>query len=69
MKDFKLTVKDINEIKQSALKRVVSDSPNPKERDIFVATCYIKATLDFLERNDIIKYTNDDQSFPYEPVD
>lgn len=69
MKNFKLTVQEISQIKEAALKRFVSDSPNSRDTDLFVATCYIKSTLDSLVRNGIIKYTEDDKIFPYEPTD
>ena len=69
MKSFKLTTKEISEIKEAALKRFITDSPNAREQDLFVSTCYVKSTLDYLVRNGIIKYTEDDKIFPYEPTD
>lgn len=66
---FKLTQEVINEIKEAAHKRYLNDSVNSRYAENFMASCYIKSTLDSLVRNGIIKYTEDDKIFPYEPTD
>jgi len=69
MKNLKLTTSQVSEIKEAALKHYQNDAPDSRNQDLFVASCYIKSTLDFLERNGIIKYTVENKAFPYEPVD
>lgn len=69
MKTFKLTIEVINEIKDATHKRWTSDTCNPREKELFLATCYIKSTLDYLVRNDIVDYTENDKFIPYEPTD
>jgi len=49
-----LTDKDVQKIKEAALKYFVQDAATQHNVDNFVAKCYIKATLDFLVSKELI---------------
>lgn len=66
---LKLTNSIIEEIKSGAQYRFVNNPIDSRERELFLAQCYVKATLDFLVKNGMIEYTEHDKTMPYEPVE
>jgi hypothetical protein len=44
----------INEIKDEALRLYTQDAPDMRNMESFLAQCYIKSTINYLERNNVI---------------
>lgn len=55
---LEINKKMINEIKEEALKLYTQDYPDMRNTESFLAQCYVKSTINFLERNNIINKMN-----------